>query len=35
VKALFDAYGHTLCGLYVQTTAGGRVAEGDPLELVP
>lgn len=34
VKALFDAYGHALCGLYVQTTAAGRVAEGDTLELV-
>jgi uncharacterized protein YcbX len=33
VKALFDHYGHTLCGLYVQTTAAGRVAEGDVLEL--
>lgn len=35
VKALFDTYGHTLCGLYVQTTAAGRVAEGDTLELEP
>ncbi|MDO8297460.1 MAG: MOSC domain-containing protein [Caulobacter sp.] len=34
VKALFDHYGHTLCGLYVQTTAAGRVAEGDVLELM-
>jgi len=34
VKALFDHYGHTLFGLYVQTTAAGRVAEGDVLELV-
>ncbi|MDP2258386.1 MAG: MOSC domain-containing protein [Caulobacter sp.] len=33
VKALFDHYGHTLCGLYVQVTAAGRVAEGDALEL--
>lgn len=35
VKALFDNYGHTLCGIYAQTTAAGRVTEGDPLELVP
>jgi uncharacterized protein len=34
VKALFDQYGHTLCGIYVQTTAAGRVAEGDLLELM-
>jgi uncharacterized protein YcbX len=34
VKALFDHYGHTLCGLYVQTTVPGRVAEGDVLELI-
>ena len=32
VKALFDNYGHTLCGIYVQTTAAGRVVEGDTLE---
>ena len=34
VKALFDAYGHTLCGIYVQTTVAGRLAEGDSPELV-
>ena len=34
VKALFDHYGHTLCGLYVQITAPGRVAQGDVLELM-
>ena len=34
VKALFDTYGHTLCGIYVQTTVAGRVAEGDHLELM-
>ncbi|HRD29284.1 MAG TPA: MOSC domain-containing protein [Caulobacter sp.] len=34
VKALFDNYGHTFCGLYVQITADGRVAEGDVLELI-
>jgi len=33
VAALFENYGHTLCGLYVQTTAAGRVAEGDVVEL--
>jgi uncharacterized protein YcbX len=33
VKALFDNYGHTLCGIYVQITAAGRVAEGDLVEL--
>jgi uncharacterized protein YcbX len=34
VKALFDNYGHALCGIYVQTTAAGRVAQGDTLELL-
>lgn len=34
VKALFDNYGHMLCGIYVQITADGRVAEGDVLELM-
>jgi len=29
VKALFDHYGHTLCGVYVHTTTAGVVAEGD------
>ena len=33
VKALFDTYGHTLCGIYVQTTIAGRVTEGDAVEL--
>lgn len=33
VKALFDNYGHMLCGVYVQTTAAGRVARGDFVEL--
>ena len=28
-KALFDGYGHILCGIYVSVTEGGRVAEGD------
>lgn len=34
VKALFDNYGHTFCGLYVQITAAGRVSEGDVVELM-
>ncbi|MDO9222659.1 MAG: MOSC domain-containing protein [Caulobacter sp.] len=34
VKALFDNYGHTLCGVYVQTTVAGRVAGGDVVELM-
>ncbi|HRD47593.1 MAG TPA: MOSC domain-containing protein [Caulobacter sp.] len=34
VKALFDNYGHALCGIYVQTTAAGRIVEGDALELI-
>lgn len=29
VKALFDAYGHMLCGIYVHVTDGGRVCVGD------
>jgi uncharacterized protein YcbX len=29
VKALFDNYGHTLCGVYVQMQSAGRVAVGD------
>jgi uncharacterized protein YcbX len=27
---LFRLYGHTLCGVYIQVTEGGRVQEGDP-----
>ena len=34
VQSLFNLYGHTLCGVYVQITAPGRVAEGDVLELM-
>src|SRR3990167_1490113 len=34
VQSLFNLYGHTLCGVYVQITASGRVAEGDVLELM-
>ena len=33
--ALFEQYGHVLCGLYVQVTDGGRVAVGDTVELLP
>ncbi len=29
VKALFDNYGHTLCGVYVHVVDGGRVTVGD------
>jgi uncharacterized protein YcbX len=29
VKALFDHYGHRDCGIYLNVTQGGRVAEGD------
>lgn len=29
VKALFDHYGHMFCGVYVNVTEGGAVAEGD------
>ncbi len=33
VKALFDAYGHMLCGIYLKVTQGGVVAEGDEVVL--
>ncbi len=29
VKALFDNYGHMLCGIYLRVEEGGAVAEGD------
>ena len=29
VKALFDHYGHTLCGIYAHVEAGGPVTVGD------
>lgn len=35
VKGLFDHYGHTFFGLYLNVTRGGRVAVGDALELFP
>jgi uncharacterized protein YcbX len=33
VKALFDTYGHTFCGVYLQVAEGGAVAEGDAVSL--
>lgn len=30
--ALFDNYGHTLCGIYLHVTEAGVVREGDPVE---
>jgi uncharacterized protein YcbX len=29
-RALFDNFGHILCGIYAKVTAGGRLARGDP-----
>lgn len=34
VKALFDHFGHTLMGVYLNVTEGGRVAVGDAVELL-
>ncbi|OYW26335.1 MAG: MOSC domain-containing protein [Caulobacter sp. 12-67-6] len=34
VKALFDNYGHMNCGIYLNVTQSGRVAEGDVLAMV-
>jgi len=34
VKALFDTYGHMHCGIYLNVTQGGWVAEGDFAEAV-
>lgn len=34
VKALFDAYGHMDCGIYVNVTQGGRLADGDRVVVV-
>ena len=31
--ALFDNYGHTLCGIYLHVTEGGTVREGDAVSL--
>jgi uncharacterized protein YcbX len=31
VRALFETYGHMLCGLYVSIETGGRIAVGDPV----
>ncbi|MBI1406416.1 MAG: MOSC domain-containing protein [Caulobacter sp.] len=33
--ALFEHYGHTLCGIYVQVSDGGIVKDGDSVELLP
>jgi uncharacterized protein YcbX len=33
VKALFDHYGHMLCGIYVEVVDGCELAPGDPVEL--
>jgi hypothetical protein len=35
VKGLFDHYGHTFCGLYLNVTQGGGVAVGDAIEVMP
>jgi hypothetical protein len=32
-KALFDAYGHTLCGFYVRITSAGAVGLGDAVTM--
>ena len=34
VKALFDHYGHMLCGIYLRVDEGGAVREGDGVALV-
>ncbi|MFZ0269027.1 MOSC domain-containing protein [Caulobacter sp.] len=34
VKALFDNYGHMLCGIYLKVERGGAVAEGDEVAVV-
>lgn len=34
VKAIFDTYGHTFCGLYLNVTEGGGVAVGDDVEVL-
>ncbi len=34
VKALFDAYGHMNCGIYLNVTQGGQVTEADLAEAV-
>jgi uncharacterized protein YcbX len=34
VKALFDAYGHMNCGIYLNVTQGGRVREADVVSLM-
>jgi uncharacterized protein YcbX len=34
VKSLFDLYGHMFCGIYLNVTDGGAVAEGDAVAVV-
>jgi uncharacterized protein YcbX len=34
VKGLFDHYGHTFCGVYLNVTQGGGVALGDAIEVL-
>jgi hypothetical protein len=34
-KALFDNYGHMLCGIYLHITEGGTVQEGDAVVVEP
>ncbi len=33
-KALFDNYGHVLCGIYIQITEGGDIAVGDAIGVI-
>ena len=34
VRALFDNYGKTFCGIYLSVTRGGRVRRGDGVRLI-
>ena len=34
VRALFDNYGKTFCGIYLTVTRGGRIARGDGVRLI-
>src|SRR5690606_32632134 len=33
VSQLFNHFGHTICGVYLQAEAGGRIAAGDTVDL--
>ena len=33
VRALHDHFGHLFCGIYIEVTQGGVIAEGDAVEL--